>query len=39
MGIHLTRRLTDAILHRFTPDGGNEVTLIKRGVVVGDLKE
>jgi serine/threonine-protein kinase RsbW len=39
MGIHLTRRLTDAMLHRFTPDGGNEVTLIKRGVIAGDLRE
>jgi len=39
MGIHLARRLTDAILHRATPEGGNEVTLIKRGVVAGDLKE
>jgi serine/threonine-protein kinase RsbW len=39
MGIHLTRKLTDAMLHRVTPDGGNEVTLIKRGVVAGDLKE
>jgi serine/threonine-protein kinase RsbW len=39
MGIHLTRRLTDAMLHRLTRDGGNEVTLIKRGVVAGDLKE
>ena len=26
MGIHLTRRLTDAMLHRLRPDGGNEVT-------------
>jgi hypothetical protein len=39
MGIHLTRRLTDAMLHRVTAEGGNEVTLIKRGVVAGDLKE
>jgi len=39
MGIHLTRRLTDAIRHGSTPDGGNEVTLIKRGVIAGDLKE
>jgi len=39
MGIHLTRRLTDAMLHRVTPDGGNEVTLIKRGVLASDLKE
>jgi serine/threonine-protein kinase RsbW len=39
LGIHLTRCLTDAMLHRFTPDGGNEVTLIKRGVLAGDLKE
>ena len=38
MGIHLTRRLTDAMLHRVGPDGGNEVTLIKRGVIAGDLR-
>lgn len=37
MGIHLTRRLTDAIVHRITAEGGNEVTLIKRGVLAGDL--
>jgi len=39
MGIHLTRKLTDAMLHRVSPDGGNEVTLIKRGVIAGDLEE
>jgi serine/threonine-protein kinase RsbW len=39
MGIHLTRGLTDVMFHRITADGGNEVTLIKRGVVAGDLKE
>lgn len=39
MGIHLTRKLTDEFLHRVTADGGNEVTLIKYGVLAGDLKE
>lgn len=35
MGIHLTRKLTDAMLYRRLPNGGNEITLIKRGVVTG----
>jgi len=33
LGIHLTRRLTDLMTHRLRPGGGNEVTLIKRGVI------
>ena len=39
MGIHLTRELTDEMLYQVTGDGGNEITLIKRGVLAGDLKE
>lgn len=39
MGIHLTRRLTDTILHHVTPDGGNELVLIKRGVLGSQLEE
>lgn len=39
MGIHLTRRLTDTMLHRIMPDGGNELVLIKRGVLGSALEE
>ena len=39
MGIHLTRELTDEMLYRVTAEGGNEIMLIKRGVLAGDLKE
>ncbi|MBK9714296.1 MAG: ATP-binding protein [Kouleothrix sp.] len=33
MGIHVTRQLMDSMLHRIPPWGGNELTLVKRGVV------
>ncbi len=33
LGIHLARRLMDSIQHRALPQGGNELTLIKRGIV------
>ena len=39
MGIHLTRRLTDTMRHRITPDGGNELVLIKRGILGSQLEE
>ena len=39
MGIHLTRRLTDALLYRTTRGGGNETTLIKRGVIAHSTEE
>lgn len=39
MGIHLTRGLTDLITHRLSPGGGNEVTLIKRGVIRNDVEQ
>jgi serine/threonine-protein kinase RsbW len=29
LGIHMSRELTDAMIHRVTPDGGNELTLFK----------
>jgi anti-sigma regulatory factor (Ser/Thr protein kinase) len=32
MGIYLTRRMTDALTHRITAEGGNEVTLVKHGI-------
>ena len=30
MGVYLTRRLTDEMIYRVTPEGGNELTLRKR---------
>lgn len=33
MGIHLVRHFVDSIAHRALPQGGNELTLVKRGVV------
>lgn len=30
LGVHLMRRFTDRLLYRALPDGGNELTLIKR---------
>jgi serine/threonine-protein kinase RsbW len=30
LGIHMSQELTDAIIHRVTPDGGNELTLFKQ---------
>jgi serine/threonine-protein kinase RsbW len=32
MGIHLARRLTDAMIYRAQPHGGNELILVKKGV-------
>lgn len=31
MGIYLTRQVMDEVVHRITRQGGNELTLIKRG--------
>jgi serine/threonine-protein kinase RsbW len=33
MGIHITRRMVDGMSHRVSQQGGNELTLLKRGVV------
>jgi serine/threonine-protein kinase RsbW len=33
MGIYLMRQLTDEMTHRITRQGGNELTLVKKGVV------
>jgi serine/threonine-protein kinase RsbW len=30
LGIYLSRQLTDVMIHRLTPDGGNELTLLKK---------
>jgi serine/threonine-protein kinase RsbW len=32
LGIHLIRRVMDEMTHRVTPQGGNELTLVKRGI-------
>jgi anti-sigma regulatory factor (Ser/Thr protein kinase) len=32
MGVHVTRQITDAIRYRVTPEGGNELTLVKRSI-------
>lgn len=32
LGVYLIRRTMDEVLHRLTASGGNELTLIKRGV-------
>jgi serine/threonine-protein kinase RsbW len=39
MGVHVTRQLMDAIQYRVTPEGGNELTLVKRGIVARSHKE
>jgi anti-sigma regulatory factor (Ser/Thr protein kinase) len=39
MGIHVTRQMMDDIHHRALPQGGNELTLVKRGVVATSRKE
>jgi serine/threonine-protein kinase RsbW len=33
MGIHLIRQLMDKVTHRILPQGGNELTMTKKGVV------
>jgi anti-sigma regulatory factor (Ser/Thr protein kinase) len=32
LGIHLIRQTMDEMTHRLTPQGGNELTLVKRGI-------
>ena len=32
LGIHLIRKIMDEMTHRVTPQGGNELTLVKRGI-------
>jgi serine/threonine-protein kinase RsbW len=33
MGIHLARHFMDSIIHRALPEGGNELILLKQGVL------
>ncbi len=39
MGVHLTRHFTDELRYRVTPEGGNELILVKRGVLADPAKE
>jgi serine/threonine-protein kinase RsbW len=39
MGVHVTRELMDELRYRVTPDGGNELTLVKRAIVAPSRKE
>lgn len=39
MGLLLTRHYTDELRYGVTPDGGNELTLVKRGVLSAPPKE
>lgn len=32
MGIHMMKQLVDRVIHRVPPQGGNELTLIKKGI-------
>jgi serine/threonine-protein kinase RsbW len=36
MGVHLARRLMDSMAYQVAEHGGNELTLVKRGVVTPD---
>jgi serine/threonine-protein kinase RsbW len=33
MGVHLMKQLVDRVIHRVPPQGGNELTLVKNGIV------
>lgn len=39
MGIHVTRQMMDDLRHRALPQGGNELTLVKRATVATGRKE
>ena len=39
MGVHLMRQFSDQILYRALPQGGNEITLIKHGVIPEPIRE
>lgn len=39
MGVHLARHFTDELRYAVTPQGGNELTLVKRGVLTTPTKE
>ena len=39
MGVHVTRQIMDTMRYRVTPEGGNELTLVKRAIVARSRKE
>jgi serine/threonine-protein kinase RsbW len=39
MGVHVTRQIMDTMHYRVTPEGGNELTLVKRAIVARSRKE
>ena len=39
MGIHVTRQMMDSMIHCIPPQGGNELTLVKRGIVENHREE
>jgi anti-sigma regulatory factor (Ser/Thr protein kinase) len=39
MGVHVTRQIMDSMRYRVTPEGGNELTLVKRAIVANGRKE
>ena len=39
MGVYVTRQIMDAMRYRVTPEGGNELTLVKRAIVARSHKE
>jgi serine/threonine-protein kinase RsbW len=39
MGVHVTRQIMDSMRYRVTPEGGNELTLVKRAIVACSRKE
>jgi serine/threonine-protein kinase RsbW len=39
MGVHVTRQIMDSMHYRVTPEGGNELTLVKRAIVARSRKE
>jgi serine/threonine-protein kinase RsbW len=36
LGVYLTMKLMDEVIHHVTPQGGNELTLIKKGIIKAD---
>ena len=39
MGLHVTRQIMDSMRYRVTPEGGNELMLVKQAIVAGNRKE
>jgi serine/threonine-protein kinase RsbW len=39
MGVHVTRQVMDSMRYHVTPEGGNELTLVKRSIVAHSHKE